>query len=642
MHPIEQEGCVQRAILVGTSDHGRLRCPFQGCTDPEASGKIRSPTGAAMGASELRRLKWLGVATPIVFIIILEAFRYVFIEEDPEHRAEHVALAAVAIVAVLGFALLMFYLIEHAQRQIVRQNRELAAVNAVSTAIQGELGVEQIIDAALASVIQTTGATEASVIVFAPEGHREDGIERSIRIGSHATELPGLGSGIPHLIDIPLSTGTSAVGRMRLHLPEGVAEPDLYASATLQNIGHQLASSIQIGQLVGDLQRRRLEGHGLLDILLRISNQGPLLETLSAVVRHARDLLHADDAVMCLVAATAQTVQIDGVYDGMLSLSDGTLCIAGESDRFKDAQGRPAHCPIRAAADIHADLEVALSSPDGALGDLWVGRRSGQAYNERDRGFLLTLAGLASIAVTNARMRENERQGAILAERERIAREMHDSLAQVLGVTHLRLRALGSRRAVVDAPAVATEIAELADISEEAYRDVREAILGLRESSRADRGLIEGLRAYLGKYSSQSGVKATLESTLDHEPTLSPRSEVQVIRVIQEALANVRKHAGASSAIVRITNGTDTTSIAIEDDGHGFDLTGTLLDRDSGFGLHTMRERMELIGGTLSIDSAPGRGTRVVARIPGVPQASQTPLEVDGGPNGSDPDLARR
>jgi two-component system nitrate/nitrite sensor histidine kinase NarX len=195
---------------------------------------------------------------------------------------------------------------------------------------------------------------------------------------------------------------------------------------------------------------------------------------------------------------------------------------------------------------------------------------------------------------------------------------------------------------VVDAPPIATEIAELADISEEAYRDVREAILGLRESSRADRGLLESLRAYLEKYSHQSGVKATLETTLDEEPALSPRAEVQVIRVIQEALTNVRKHAGASSAIVRITNGDDATSISIEDDGHGFDLTGTLLDRDSGFGLHAMRERMELIGGTLSIDSAPGRGTRVIARIPSVPQATQAPLEVTSGGNGSDPDLARR
>jgi two-component system nitrate/nitrite sensor histidine kinase NarX len=595
-----------------------------------------------MRSSDLRRLKWLGVAMPIVFIVLLEAFRYVFIEEDPEHRAEHVALAAITIVAILGFALLMFYLMEHAQRQVVRQNRELAAVNAVSTAVQGELGVEQIIDAALHSVIETTGATEASVTVFAPEGQHEGGIERKVAVAAHASPYPALGASVPHLIDIPLSTGPSIVGRMRLHLPEGVVEPDLLTSATLQNIGHQLASAIQIGQLVGDLQRRKLEGHGLLDVLLRISNQGPLVETLAAVVRNARGLLQADDAVMCLTGVSAQAVQLDGSYAGMTTLTDGTVCISGDPDRFDGLGGRSAACPVRASDSFLADLEAPIMSPDGTLGDLWVGRMIDAPFTERDRGFLMTLAGLASIAITSARARESERQGAILTERERIAREMHDSLAQVLGVTHLRLRALGSRREVVDSPTIAAEVAELADISEEAYRDVREAILGLRESSRVDRGLLEGLRAYLEKYSHQSGVKATLESTLDEAPALSPRAEVQVIRVIQEALTNVRKHAGASSAIVRITNGGDTTSISIEDDGHGFDLTSTLLDRDTGYGLHTMRERMELIGGTLSVDSAPGRGTRVIARVPGVPQATQAPLEVTSGGKRSDPDLARR
>jgi GAF domain-containing protein len=140
-------------------------------------------------------------------------------------------------------------------------------------------------------------------------------------------------------------------------------------------------------------------------------------------------------------------------------------------------------------------------------------------YSERDRGFLLTLAGLASIAVTNARMRENERQGAILAERERIAREMHDSLAQVLGVTHLRLRALSSRRAVVDAPWIATEIAELADISEEAYRDVRR-----RSWACADRaGPIRAPRASAPTREVQPpiGREATLETTLTRADALA-------------------------------------------------------------------------------------------------------------------------
>jgi two-component system nitrate/nitrite sensor histidine kinase NarX len=218
---------------------------------------------------------------------------------------------------------------------------------------------------------------------------------------------------------------------------------------------------------------------------------------------------------------------------------------------------------------------------------------------------------------------------------------MHDSLAQVLGVTHLRLIALQSKTARLvpadedaatvaahagvapaQAAAICSELDELAELTEEAYRDVREAILGLREGSRVDRSLTDGLRAFLEKYSHQSGIPTTLENRLSGEPLLSPRSEVQIIRVIQEALTNARKHSGASRAVVRISNGDDWTTFTIEDDGRGFDLGGTLLDRDSGFGLHTMRERMELVGGTLDIDSARGRGTRVIARLPAVPVAS--------------------
>ncbi len=579
-------------------------------------------------AGDFARLRWLGVVLPVVFVIGLEVVRIVFVDRDPAQLPGHLTLAMATVVGVIVFASLMFWLIERAQRQVLRQNRELTAVNAVSTAVQGELGVDVIIDAALSSVIDSTGATEASVTVFAPDGRAggEGGLERRLVATGHRPPTPDMIADVPHLIDIPLSNGTSVVGRMRLHMPPGAAEPDLLTSATLQNIGHQLASSIQIGQLVADLNRRKKEGHGLYDILLRISNQDALGDTLAALAGHARALVDGDDAVICLNETTARSVQLDGSLAGMTGLGDGAVCISPDPERFNDLTERPLSCPVRASSDITASAEIAIPSRDGILGDLWVGRSADLPYTDRDRRFLMTLAGLASIAIIAARMRENERQGAIVAERERIAREMHDSLAQILGVTHLRLRALLGWPEVGPAPRVAKELEDLAELTEEAYRDVREAILGLRESSRVDRGLVESLRAYLEKYSHQSGVKATLESTLEGEPALQPRTEVQVIRVIQEALTNVRKHSGAGSAVVRLSGRDDAVRIVVEDDGRGFDLTGTLFGRD-GYGLHTMRERMELIGGTLTIDSTPGSGTQVIATIPGVPR--QLPVATD-------------
>lgn len=337
---------------------------------------------------------------------------------------------------------------------------------------------------------------------------------------------------------------------------------------------------------LADLRRRQGEGHGFYDVLLRISNREALAEILAAVAGHARDLLASDQGAVCLNEATTRSVQLD-----------------------------PSTVGTAPPRDMAHTLRVRLHSGDTVLGELWIGREADLPYSERDRQFLSTLSDLASIAVANAQMRESERQAAILAERERIARELHDSLAQVLGATHLRLRALGTSDDLRGARSLATALAELADVCEEGYRDVRGAILDLHESSRTDRDLLDSLRAYLDKYSHQCGIETSLETTLDHDLVLPPNSEIQIIRVIQEALTNVRKHSGAVSAAVRITQKNGSVRFVVEDDGRGFDSDRALLDRD-GFGLHSMRERMELIGGTLLTESASGQGTRVVAEVP--------------------------
>ncbi len=575
--------------------------------------------------AEFRRLTWLGIGLPILFLALVESFRFVVIENDPLHRAEHVAIATVMAIGIVAFAVGIFRLVRQTERRIIRQNRELTAINAVATAIQGELGVESILDAALRAVVDRTGATGASVVVFAHDGQPETGLERELVLAPHAS-VTAMGSDQPHLLDIPLTRGQTIVGRLRLHLPEGVDEPDLLASATLQNIGHQLACSIQIGQLVRDLQRRKAEGHALYDILLRISSQKPLADVLGAVARHAQEMLGADDVLVRLHPVSASLLQ-PASAGGVSLLPDGAALIRlGGGPLIEPDDGSPAPPGDDRLRDV-ASARGTLSGPEGALGELWVARSGQFPFGGRERGYLQTLAELAAIAVTSARMREAERQGAILAERDRIAREMHDSLAQVLGTTHLRLRALASKLGGIDAPDAAAELTSLADLAEDGYRDVREAILGLRESSRADRGLLESLRAYLDKFSRQSGVRATLETSLRDELAITPDAEVQVIRVIQEALANVRKHARTGSAIVRVEGDEASVAFSIEDAGHGFDVTATLLD-GARFGLQTMRERMGLVGGSLSIDSEPGRGTRVVAHVPRVRTPARPLVEV--------------
>jgi two-component system nitrate/nitrite sensor histidine kinase NarX len=162
---------------------------------------------------------------------------------------------------------------------------------------------------------------------------------------------------------------------------------------------------------------------------------------------------------------------------------------------------------------------------------------------------------------------------------------------------------------------MADELSGLADTADEAYRDVREAILGLRETVREDDGIEGSLGEYLRKYSRQTGIAASLHVEGDTRRALSPRSEVQLLRVVQEALTNTRKHAAASRVAVRIDCTGGGTTLVIEDDGAGFDPGSVASTMEGGFGLASMRERVDAIGGRLDLYAAPSEGTRIVVRL---------------------------
>ena len=188
-------------------------------------------------------------------------------------------------------------------------------------------------------------------------------------------------------------------------------------------------------------------------------------------------------------------------------------------------------------------------------------------------------------------------------------------MAQVLGAMHLRLRMVETFPAVTGDADTASEVAALAETAEEAYRDVREVILGLRDSDRADLTLEENLGAYVAKFADQSGIATEFRNETGGLIQLSPRTEVHLIRVVQEALTNVRKHARATRATVTVTGTDATTTVTIADDGRGFEAPVDTPTTD-GYGLFTMRDRLSLLHGTLRIESFPGIGTRVVATVP--------------------------
>ncbi|HEX8939500.1 MAG TPA: sensor histidine kinase [Candidatus Limnocylindrales bacterium] len=569
---------------------------------------------------DLRRLKWVAVALPIAAVVAGEALRHTIIEATIGPQLISYAISTgIAIAAIVAFAVLMFGAIERSERETHRQNRELRALNAVSTAVQDQHTQDAVIQAALRTVAEATRATGASLVVYPADGGRP---QPPTTLGAPAN---GATSDV-ELVELPLTTGSDVVGLLQLWLPSDAARDPLSTRA-LQNVSHQLGCAIQMRRLVDDLQRRRIETEALYDIAIQVSHQHPLADTLARLVRAVRELLAVDEVRLCLTSSAS--AQVTGAGDGTVMTAapghtrlvlplagDGAICISPGPDAVHGAHERRAVCPVRASAEYRHAMELPIPSGETSFGDIWVGRRAEPGFQPADRALLAGLADLASIAISAARARESERVAATVAERDRIARELHDSLAQVLGVTHLRLRALEVRPELEAAPAVVGELDDLADLTHEAYRDVREAILGLRETSQPTRGFVPSLSAYLEKFSRQSGVQVRLDARLAGEPDLAPASEVQLIRVIQEALANVRKHAGADRAVVRVVDEDAVTTIEVEDDGHGFDLARARDEDGEGYGLHTMRERMEAVGGSLVVESQLGKGTRVIARIP--------------------------
>lgn len=191
---------------------------------------------------------------------------------------------------------------------------------------------------------------------------------------------------------------------------------------------------------------------------------------------------------------------------------------------------------------------------------------------------------------------------------------MHDGLAQVLGYVNTKVQAAEmylKREKIEEAGA---QLRELATSARQAYSDVRESIVGLRTLPGPSRSLDEVLREYLARWEEMSHVSTSL--LIDPSVPLRPSQELQVVRIVQEALTNVRKHAKASHAQVEITRENGRLVTLIADDGLGFNADAIARGEFPQFGLSTMRERAASIGGTLTIESRPGAGTRVRFELP--------------------------
>ena len=193
-------------------------------------------------------------------------------------------------------------------------------------------------------------------------------------------------------------------------------------------------------------------------------------------------------------------------------------------------------------------------------------------------------------------------------ERRRLALELHDETGQALTSILLGLKAIGGAETKEDAQRAEADVRGLVV---QALQDVRALAVELRPSALDDFGLGPAVERLAQTFGERSGISTTVETHLDDR--LPPELETTLYRVVQEALSNVVKHAGAEHVSIVLAQRGSGVAATIDDDGQGFDES---LIRPDALGLTGMRERLALVGGTLEIESAPGSGTTVAARVP--------------------------
>ncbi len=215
---------------------------------------------------------------------------------------------------------------------------------------------------------------------------------------------------------------------------------------------------------------------------------------------------------------------------------------------------------------------------------------------------------------TNLNIRRRIEREAIIEERRRIAREIHDGVAQSLSYLNLKTKAVSDLVASQNMVQALTEISDIRKVVQDTYEDIRESIDQLSAEVRT-LPMIPTLANYTREFGNNNGIRVRFEVPKGL-PQLSPVAELQLLRIAQEALTNVRRHALASEVGVKLEKTNQTVEMVVKDNGRGFVLDDLEKSPPGYHGLNIIKERAEGLGGSVDISTAPGEGTEIRVSLP--------------------------
>ncbi|WP_119070078.1 GAF domain-containing sensor histidine kinase [Aggregatilinea lenta] len=381
----------------------------------------------------------------------------------------------------------------------------------------------------------------------------------------------------------------------------------------------------QHASLAAQSEARRV-AENWIEALVQISRQiatlEPLDTVLASIVERARVLLGAKAVVLALwdeqysdliVKAFASPT---GVSAPDARISQGPIAEAARQHKpTLLLDGSNWHCPLLKSM-LHSAVVAPLLFEGETLGVLWAASRDDTSFAPADVDRVEHLSAQAVIAIQHALMAGRLQSLAVVEERSRIAREMHDGLAQLLGYMSLEMQTLEALVRQENRDSALGELAQVRTQINSAQADVRENILSLRTTLAGDAGLLQSLEEYVAEFGIQTGIETHFANELTDAPRLSSLAETQLVCIVQEALANVRKHACARQVQLRLLARNGCLQVTVTDDGVGF-VPRTARRH---FGLQTMRERSQSVGGGLTVTSKPDEGTQVAVWLPRLKQ----------------------
>ncbi|MCJ7567028.1 MAG: GAF domain-containing protein [Anaerolineales bacterium] len=430
-------------------------------------------------------------------------------------------------------------------------------------------------------------------------------------------------------VNIPLIARTNLQGTMGLVTPAGKPLTEIEVEI-LGMMGRHIGLLVENARLVEKIRRSEKEALILFQLGSNLSANLDLKHCLEVVAEDARKLLEADTGLVLMLNDDSRTVKVTAVAGKLAqtllglelwvqeTLLDNTSSVQPSILAEVDRASRPMPFDVNMllAKGFSSLLAQPINQGKKLIGFVGVLNKEGPGFSQEDAGLLSRLNQQVAIAVENAKLYSQVRSSAVLEERKILSREMHDDLSQVLGLLNMQAAIASENLCSCEINTSKATLEDLQTTAKRAYEQVRKSIFNLRALDSLEMDFIKSLRSYLDDYKLCYGIDARLFIGDESAMKFSSDVQVQLTRIIVEALVNIRKHSGTNQMEIHIDREGDWGHITIADAGRGFDPIQVIGIDSSRMGLQIMSERAKSVNGEVEIDSQPGSGTRIMVRLP--------------------------